>query len=65
MQTIGQRDIKAESAAIIYALDPVYTAILGTLFLGERLGVQGMLGASTVFLASLFNLDVDGADETC
>jgi hypothetical protein len=33
--------IKAESAAIIYAMDPVYAAIFSFLILDERLGAQG------------------------
>ena len=40
LQSVGQRSIKAESAAIIYAMDPVYAAGFSYLLLDERLGAQ-------------------------
>lgn len=50
IQTIGQREVPAEKAALIYAMDPVYGAIFARLLLGdsEILGVQGILGAGLV-----------------
>jgi drug/metabolite transporter (DMT)-like permease len=61
LQTIGQRNIPAEAASIIYALDPVYTAILGAFFLGETLGTKGMLGGGLVFVSSLLNFEASRA----
>eukprot|EP01036_Dinobryon_divergens_P033924 gene33923-43828_t len=45
LQTIGQRSISAEKAAIIYSMDPVYGAVFSRVFLNEQLGSQGYLGA--------------------
>ena len=41
LQTVGQREVSAPDAAIIYALDPVYGAGFSYLLLGETLGPQG------------------------
>ena len=57
LQTIGQRNISAVAASIIYALDPVYTAIFGAFLLGEKLGRRGILGGGLVFMSSLLNFD--------
>jgi drug/metabolite transporter (DMT)-like permease len=50
IQTIGQREVPAEKAALIYAMDPVYGAVFARLLLGdsEILGVQGIVGAALV-----------------
>ena len=50
LQTLGQRDIAAERAAIIYSMDPVYGAAFSYLFLHEGLGPQGIVGAALVLL---------------
>jgi len=50
LQTLGQRDIAAERAAIIYSMDPVYGAMFSYLFLHEGLGPQGFAGAAFVLL---------------
>ena len=55
LQTVGQRDVSAPDAAIIYALDPVYGAGFSFLLLGETLGPQGVTGAGLVLLAVLFS----------
>jgi len=55
LQTIGQRTVKAEDAAIIYAMDPVWAAGFSNLMLGETLGQQGYAGAGLLLLAVLFN----------
>jgi drug/metabolite transporter (DMT)-like permease len=56
IQTIGQREVPAEKAAIIYAMDPVYGAVFARLLLGdsERLGTQGIIGGALVTSAAIF-----------
>eukprot|EP00597_Dinobryon_sp_UTEXLB2267_P004970 CAMPEP_0170064366 /NCGR_PEP_ID=MMETSP0019_2-20121128/4877_1 /TAXON_ID=98059 /ORGANISM="Dinobryon sp., Strain UTEXLB2267" /LENGTH=273 /DNA_ID=CAMNT_0010271011 /DNA_START=1538 /DNA_END=2359 /DNA_ORIENTATION=+ len=51
LQTIGQKTISAERAAIIYSLDPLYGAIFSRVFLGEVLGLQGYLGGLLILSA--------------
>ena len=48
LQTLGQKDIPAERAAIIYSLDPVYAAGFSWLFLGQGLGLQGWIGSALI-----------------
>ena len=55
LQTVGQKEVSAPDAAIIYALDPVYGAGFSFLLLGETLGPQGAAGAGLVLLAVLFS----------
>lgn len=57
IQTIGQREVPAEKAALIYAMDPVYGAIFARLLLGdsEILGVQGIIGAALVTGAAVIS----------
>jgi threonine/homoserine efflux transporter RhtA len=50
-QAIGQRSIPAERAALIYAMDPVYAAVVAKIYLGETLGVQGVVGAAIIAVA--------------
>jgi drug/metabolite transporter (DMT)-like permease len=50
LQTLGQRVVPAERAAVIYSADPVYGAFFSWLVLGERLGPQGFLGAGLILL---------------
>lgn len=55
LQAIGQKGVPAERAAVVYALDPVYGAIFAGLLLGERLGVQGLVGAGLVCVAAVWS----------
>ena len=48
LQTIGQRRVPAEQAAVIYSLDPIYGAFFSRIFLDERLGPMGYAGAALV-----------------
>ncbi len=48
LQTVGQREIAAEKAAVIYSMDPVYGAAYSYLLLGELLGPQGFAGAGLI-----------------
>jgi drug/metabolite transporter (DMT)-like permease len=50
LQTLGQRLIPAERAAVIYSADPVYGAFFSWLLLGEQLGPQGFFGAGLILL---------------
>ncbi|WP_028446264.1 DMT family transporter [Chitinimonas koreensis] len=51
LQAIGQRHVSAEKAAVIYALEPVFAALFGWLWLGEVLGLRGAVGGALVVLA--------------
>lgn len=55
LQALGQSQVKAQNAAVIYALDPVYAAGFSYLILGETLGPQGLAGAATVLAAVLLS----------
>ncbi len=49
-QTWAQGHMSATHAAIIFALEPVWAALLAAWFLGERLGVSGWWGGALVLL---------------
>jgi drug/metabolite transporter (DMT)-like permease len=51
IQAIGQRSIPAERAALIYAMDPVYATVVARIYLGETLGIQGVIGAAIIAVA--------------
>mmetsp|Transcript_6144 Transcript_6144/g.9309 ORF Transcript_6144/g.9309 Transcript_6144/m.9309 type:complete len:470 (-) Transcript_6144:75-1484(-) len=53
VQTIGQQQVPAERAALIYATDPVYGALFAWLLLGEKLGPQGWIGALLILVAAV------------
>ncbi len=48
LQTLGQRGVRAERAAVIYSLDPVYGAVFSYWLLGEELGPAGFGGAALI-----------------
>lgn len=48
LQAVGQRNVSAEKAAVIYAMEPVFAAVLGWLWLGEALGWRGAIGGAIV-----------------
>lgn len=50
LQTIGQRRVPPENAAIIYSLDPLYGAFFSWLYLHEELGMQGFAGGLLILL---------------
>ena len=62
LQSKAQKDVSAERAAVIYAMDPVYGAIFANLLLGETLGGLGLAGAFLIFMAAATNavLDLSG-----
>lgn len=55
VQSKGQRDVSAERASIIYAMDPVYGAAVANLLLGEQLGLVGWIGSGMIFVAAATN----------
>jgi len=59
IQTKAQKDISAERASIIYAMDPVYGAFFSYLILGETMGAQGYFGAFLIACAALSNAILD------
>ena len=60
IQTKAQRDVPAERACLIYAMDPVYGAIFSNLLLDETLqGVQGWIGAALITAAAATNAVID------
>lgn len=63
LQNIGQRGITAERASILYALDPVYCALFAYLFIGERFGVYGFIGATIITVAAVTNAVIDFGNE--
>ncbi|HEU4741857.1 MAG TPA: DMT family transporter [Meiothermus sp.] len=55
LQTLGQGRVSAPEAAVIYVLEPVWASVFAFLLLGERLGVQGLIGAALVVSATLID----------
>jgi drug/metabolite transporter (DMT)-like permease len=51
LQAIAQRHVSAEKAAVIYAMEPVFAALFGWLWLSELLTVRAALGALIVVFA--------------
>jgi drug/metabolite transporter (DMT)-like permease len=66
IQAKAQRDITAERASVIYAMDPVYGAAFSYLLLGETLGgVPGWIGAGLITVAAATNafMDLSGSEK--
>lgn len=59
IQTKAQRDISAERASVIYAMDPVYGAFFSYIILGETMGTQGYFGAFLISCAAITNAVLD------
>ncbi|OSX76118.1 hypothetical protein BU14_0207s0036, partial [Porphyra umbilicalis] len=55
LQTLAQRSVAAERAAVVYAMDPVYGVAFAAALLGERLTPQGALGAAMITAAAVAN----------
>lgn len=53
MQPMAQKPLSAETTGILFALNPLTTAILGWLLLGEALGTAGILGAVLILAGIL------------
>ena len=52
LQTLGQREVGAEQAALIFALDPVWGAFFAKVILDEGLGPQGLFGGGLIISAA-------------
>ena len=67
-QPVAQRYVSAERAGQFCALNPLSATILGTIFLHERLGLWGMIGAALILagilIQSIGEKTADRADET-
>jgi len=59
IQTRAQRNVTAERASVIYAMDPVYGAVFSYWLLGERLASTGILGAGLITIAAATNAFLD------
>lgn len=55
VQTRYQRDTTPTRAALIFAIEPVWAAILGFLFLGETMDRGGILGGALIIGGILFS----------
>ena len=64
LQTLGQKDIPAERAAVIYSLDPVYGAAFSYWLLGEELGPTGFAGAALIMSGVVLAAMSPGATNT-
>lgn len=64
LQTLGQRDVPAERAAIIFSLDPVYAAGFSWLFAGQGLGLQGWIGSAFIMSGVWLSSRSSSSDST-
>ncbi|KAL7462089.1 hypothetical protein ACHAXS_002490 [Conticribra weissflogii] len=64
IQSKAQKDVTAERASVIYAMDPVYGAFFAHLLLGEQLGGWGWVGASLIVVAAATNAIWDFGGES-
>ncbi|AFZ56199.1 DMT family transporter [Anabaena cylindrica FACHB-243] len=55
LQTVAQQWIRSEEAALLYTLEPIFSAIFSFLILGEQLGLSGFIGATFVLSAIVFS----------
>jgi len=51
LQAMAQRHVSADKAAVVYAMEPVFAALFGWLWLGEALGNRAALGGAMVVVA--------------
>ena len=51
LQAVAQRHVSAEKAAVIYAMEPVFAALFGWLWLSEMLTQRAAVGALIVVFA--------------
>ena len=55
LQAVAQRHVTAEKAAVIYAMEPVFAALFGWLWLSEFLTLRAAIGALVVVFAVVFS----------
>jgi len=51
LQAVGQRYVPAQQAAVIYAMEPVFAALFGWLWLSEAMSMRAMTGATVVVVS--------------
>jgi drug/metabolite transporter (DMT)-like permease len=51
LMAIGQKNIKAQTASIIYNLEPVSATLLAYVFLGEEISLNKAIGGIIIFMA--------------
>ena len=54
-QAMAQRWVPAHEVALLYTLEPVFATFFSFLFLGEQLGVRGVIGAGLVVTATVLS----------
>lgn len=62
LQPVAQRYVSAERAGLFCAFNPLTAAVLGTVFLRERLGLWGILGGLLILCGILFQSMPDKRD---
>lgn len=55
LQAVAQRNVSADKAAVIYAVEPVFAALFGWLWLKELLGWRGLAGGALVIAALILS----------
>ncbi len=60
LQTLGQKSVSAPQAAIIFTLEPVWASICAFIYLHERFGPRGWIGAIAILAATLMSQAVPG-----
>jgi drug/metabolite transporter (DMT)-like permease len=54
-QAIAQRHVNATETAIVYTLEPVFATVFSFWWLGESLGIRGLLGGGMVLVATVLS----------
>ncbi len=55
LQAMAQRHVSADKAAVVYAMEPVFAALFGWLWLGEVLSARAALGGAMVVVAVILS----------
>ena len=55
LQTLAQQWIRSDEVALLYTLEPIFSAIFSFWLLGEQLGVSGLIGATLVLSAMVIS----------
>jgi drug/metabolite transporter (DMT)-like permease len=55
LQTVGQRDVPAPQASIIYMMESIFASGFAYLQLGDRMGWRGWAGSATILSATLLS----------
>jgi drug/metabolite transporter (DMT)-like permease len=55
LQAVAQRNVPADKAAVIFAMEPVFAALFGWIWLDELLGWRGIAGGAMVIGALILS----------